>query len=266
MAVTKATRKPTATKGNGTKTPVTNSRPVSGRGGTAAAPARTKPVATPVAEVEEDAVDQQFVDEQNDIAEEAEGASGDEILDLTTEELESPSRKADAHRATVMGVEEFHSESSGSPAIRILLHSDDADFDTRWDVYVPRPFEDNINILPHELCKVKNEETGEKNEQLQFALGVRNKQKTAVIDKLRAAARAEGRSLRGYAEPVETFSDYCAALHTLCEGIQCVFLRGPRRDNPQFLEMQDLLPISSVEDPKMQGKFKNRVKAWESQG
>ncbi len=190
--------------------------------------------------------------------------SGDDILNLSTEELDSPVRKADANRGTVVGVEEFHSEVKGTPAIRILLHSDDADFDTKWDVYVPASFEEDIRVNPKTLCKVKNEEEGTKNEQLQFAMGIHNKKNDATVDKLRMIAKGEGRSLADYTEPIETFSDYCLALNALCAGVPCIFFRRPQKESPQFLEVNDLLPMSTLEDPKMKGRFKGRKLAWES--
>ena len=244
------------TTGRGTKrpTPAAAARPVS-----------TGRATEPVVEEQDEILDEATQEVENaeetaqDIATEG---SGDDLLNLSTSELDSPARKADAHRGRITGVVEHHSEQKGTPAIRILLHSDDADFDGRQDIYVPRPFEDNIRVDPRELSKVKDEEAGTSNEQLQYAMSIHNKRNDAVIDKLRAIAKGEGRSLDGYAEPMETFTDFIAALNTLFADMPVIFFRRPRKDNPNFLEVHDYLAMSALDDPKQQGKFKGRVCAW----
>lgn len=259
----------TTGRSNKRPTPAAAARPVS-TGRTAAAPAReTRAVRAPepIVEEQEEILDEATQQETEQLLEDAlqntatEG-SGDDLLNLSTSELDSPARKADAHRGRITGVIEHHSEQKGTPAIRILLHSDDADFDGRQDIYVPRPFEDNIRVDPRELSKIKDEEAGTSNEQMQYAMSIHNKRNDAVIDKLRAIAKGEGRSLDGYAEPMETFTDFIAALNTLFTDMPVIFFRRPRKDNPNFLEVHDYLAMSALDDPKQQGKFKGRVCAW----
>ena len=248
--------------------PATPSRAVStGRGSAAApAPARTRPVRGPEPIVEEEELTQAEETVTEEVIEDTTvETSGDDILNLSTGELDSPARKPDAHRGRIVEVVEHHSEQKGTPGIRFILHSDDADFDGRMDVYVPRPFAEDIHIDPRELSKVKDEDAGTTNEQLQYAMSIHNKRNDAIIDKLRMIAKGEGRSLEGYAEPVETFEDYCAALNSLLADCPVIFFRRPRKDNPNFLEVHDFLSLSAIDDPKMAGRFKGKQLAWASE-
>jgi hypothetical protein len=274
MAQTKGKTATATTRGGtrtGNVTPATPSRPVStGRAAAGTAPARTKPVAQPEPEIlEEDFIETEQATEevpQDDVETGNPVASaGDDLLNLSTSELDSPARKPDAHRGRVIEIQEHHSENKGTPAIRILLHSDDADFDGRMDVYVPRPFEEDIHVDPRELSKVKDEEAGTSNEQMQYAMSIHNKRNDATIDKLRMIAKEEGRSLEGYEGSVDTFADYIQALNTLCADLPLIFFRRPRKDNPNFLEVHDFLSIAALDNPKMQGKFKGKQLAWASE-
>lgn len=251
-----------------------SSRPVSAGRGTAAQPARTKLVAAPesieeieevldetVEAVAEEMVSADYVEGQNDVNAAADDG-GDDISRLSTTELDSPARKADAHRGRILEILEWHSEQKGTPAFRIVLHSDDADFDTKMDVYVPRPFEEDIRIDASTLSGVKDEDAGTTNEKMQYAMAIHNKKNDALVDRLRVIWKSEGRALSGLGD---TFSDFCAALNEVCADLPVVFTRKPQKDAPQFLEVKDIFSITIVEDPKQQGKLKSFVKAWEPQ-
>jgi hypothetical protein len=271
----KAVSKPQSKAPANTGRPTQTTRPVS-TGATAAAPARARtiPAPPPGPEPEEELTGagiegEEPVDPADQIPEEGEAvASGDEVFDFSTDELEDPRiPKPDALRVRIVGVEEFWSERNHSPAILFDLLCDDLNKEIKFKVFVPRTFVEDLRISPKSLSKGEwSEEQQRKvgNESAQYAIAIHNQNNTAVVDRFRVIARSQGRTLEGV-QPPDTFSDFITLLNEFLgprdeNYVNLVILRRANRKTG-FLEIRQLLEPELV-DTKPQ-IFDSYRKSWD---
>lgn len=254
--------------------PTATSRPVSTGRGAAAAPARNKSAPAP-APIEPEEVQNEEVLEQETVADETQvpdegeavASSGDEVFDFSTDELEDPrTPKPDALRVRVTGVEEFYSPQKGSPAILFHLTCDDLNKEIGFKVFVPRSFVDDLRVSPKSLSTGEYDEAlGRKvgNEAAQYAIAIHNKTNTAVLDRFRAIARSQGRTLDGVTPPAD-FSEFVALLNEFLgpqddQSVELVVLRRANRKTG-FLEIRQLLEPGLIETkPNL---FDSYRKSW----
>jgi hypothetical protein len=236
--------------------------------GSTAAPARARAVPAPEPTEDDEQIQQEETQQIPDEGE-AVATSGDEVFDFSTDELEDPrTPKPDALRVRVTGVEEFYSQQKNSPAILFGLTCDDLNKEINFKVFVPRSFVEDLRVSPKALSKGEwDESVGRKvgNESAQYAIAIHNKNNTAVLDRFRTIAKAQGRSLENVAAPSD-FSEFVGLLNEFLGPqndtyVELVVLRRANRKTG-FLEIRQLLEPELIDTkPNI---FDSYRKSWQA--
>lgn len=194
------------------------------------------------------------------------------------DELKVEKRRSDAHKGTILAVTRFDSPNTGSPAVQVLLQSDDTGSQDNWTIFVPKPFaqdtgafvrgEKGIEDLsagypdPERPGKIKG------NERNMYGMAYKNSAGDASIQQLLAVASKSGRR----PEPgtkIETFDDFIEVLNALLNDVKVVYTRraSATEDNPRgFLNVNrvyfpgDVLEEDGTTKPKA---LKNYLRRWE---
>ena len=249
------------------------------------APARAVAKPAPVAEPEiqeAEIVYEEVAPAETEEQIQGQPAEGDDSADdlIRTPTIKLPPPKPTAHRSEITGVERRDFDS-GAVAMQIHLHFQDNDKDDNYTLFMPALFVENFaevveapeNTLPNEEG---DKERGVKgNKQLdQFLRNVASGDRTAVLQKLGAIAKSQGRSrttlqLTDYPTTFDEFVEQNAAI---LSGVEVIALCRPDRNaEPQFantLRVQSLIDPAILDDPKQKvlkpfnGKS-GYVLAWE---
>lgn len=192
---------------------------------------------------------------------------------LDTPELKPPAATKDKHRGlvTYFKYEVLQGKDSGkqTPVFRIGLKSLDRNFDTKYTIFVPKMFAENIHIDPSTLP----EEEGN-NQRKRYAIDISNSKKTANLQRIRQFAQEQGRTLTadvvesllgdGRTAP-DTIQEYALLVNEQIKGMEVVFFRKPQKsDDPRYdgnLEVAGIANISAANDPN---KLKDYRAAWDT--